>query len=508
MIDFPPIEAPAPIAPALPALPVVTLKSAALAHFAGLEAPLKVLAERYRAVAFDLTTAKGMDAAKKARNDLRENGRYAVQRAESSFKDGVNDAKKAVAPKVAELIAIVQPTEDAVDAQIKAREVQIAAEKAEAERKEIARKSAHEANLSALRAYVGQAAGKTAAQIANGIVLVEDIVIGSAWEEYIGQAVAAKMATLSELVALHDRARTAEAERAELLRKKVEADRVAAEQKVEADRLAAIQKKLDDDAAEVRRQAAELATKQAEFAEAQRKAEEIEVARQRAITPAAVTAELGTGDTPAPCTREAPPINEPKGLAGATRGPATAEETTQPGAEKPTAAANAIGAGDDAKRDGRPASPGGLTPVERPLYAPLRDVPPVGFVPGVGGPLQGRVQPWLMACFGPVIASDKQERNHRFLEESLELVQSCGCSQSEAHQLVDYVFGRPAGEPYQEVGGVAITLAALCLAQGLDMHAAGETELARIWTKVDVIRAKQATKPKHSPLPIDAARAA
>lgn len=46
-----------------------------------------------------------------------------------------------------------------------------------------------------------------------------------------------------------------------------------------------------------------------------------------------------------------------------------------------------------------------------------------------------------------------------------------------------------------------VTLAALCLAQGLDMHAAGETELARIWTKLEQIRSKQAAKPKHSPLP-------
>lgn len=46
-----------------------------------------------------------------------------------------------------------------------------------------------------------------------------------------------------------------------------------------------------------------------------------------------------------------------------------------------------------------------------------------------------------------------------------------------------------------------ITLAALCLANTLDMHAAGEDELARIWTKVEQIRAKQAAKPKNSPLP-------
>ena len=93
---------------------------------------------------------------------------------------------------------------------------------------------------------------------------------------------------------------------------------------------------------------------------------------------------------------------------------------------------------------------------------------------------QARVQPWMLECFGAKIATDRTERNHRFLEEALELVQACGCTASEAHQFVDYTFGRPAGEPAQEVGGVMVTLAALCLANELDMHAAGETELADI----------------------------
>ena len=115
--------------------------------------------------------------------------------------------------------------------------------------------------------------------------------------------------------------------------------------------------------------------------------------------------------------------------------------------------------------------------------------------------LQCRVQPWMLACFGEEIASDRIERNHRFIEEALELVQANGCTVDEAHQLVDYVFNRPVGDPHQEVGGVMITLAALCLASGLDMEKAGEDELARIWTKVETIRAKQAAKPKHGPLP-------
>lgn len=107
-----------------------------------------------------------------------------------------------------------------------------------------------------------------------------------------------------------------------------------------------------------------------------------------------------------------------------------------------------------------------------------------------------------MECFGEMIAADVVERNHRFLEESLELVQACGCTKDEAHELVEYVFNRSIGEKNQEVGGVIVTLAALCLAQNLDMHEAAETELARIWTKVEEIRAKQAAKPKYSPLPM------
>lgn len=127
--------------------------------------------------------------------------------------------------------------------------------------------------------------------------------------------------------------------------------------------------------------------------------------------------------------------------------------------------------------------------------------------PSTAPAFQQRVQPWLLECFGAEIAADRVERNHRFLEESLELVQALGCTASEAHQLVDYVFGRPVGDPPQEVGGVMVTLAALCLANSLDMHDAGEVELGRISAPelVAKIRAKQAAKPKHSPLPQSAA---
>jgi hypothetical protein len=114
---------------------------------------------------------------------------------------------------------------------------------------------------------------------------------------------------------------------------------------------------------------------------------------------------------------------------------------------------------------------------------------------------QDRVGEWLVKCFGYEIAKDSTERCHRFIEEALELVQACGTTRGECLQLVDYVFNRSSGEVGQEIGGVTVTLAALCQARGVDMMACAESELKRIWLKIDKIREKQANKPKHSPLP-------
>lgn len=116
-------------------------------------------------------------------------------------------------------------------------------------------------------------------------------------------------------------------------------------------------------------------------------------------------------------------------------------------------------------------------------------------------PFQISVNAWIKACFGEKAATDKNERNHRFLEEALELVQAADCTQDEARQIVDYVYARPVGEVKQEVGGVMVTLAGLCSAQGVDMMECGQTELGRVWTKIVKIRAKQAAKPEFSPLP-------
>lgn len=114
---------------------------------------------------------------------------------------------------------------------------------------------------------------------------------------------------------------------------------------------------------------------------------------------------------------------------------------------------------------------------------------------------QQRVSAWLVECFGADQAANQDERNRRFLEEALELVQSLNCTRSQAHQLVDYVFDRDVGAPSQEIGGAMTTLAALCFANQLDMDSAGEVELKRISEPkvMAQIKEKQLAKPKHAP---------
>lgn len=119
----------------------------------------------------------------------------------------------------------------------------------------------------------------------------------------------------------------------------------------------------------------------------------------------------------------------------------------------------------------------------------------------IGYDYQGRVAEWVRECFGADSQYDKAERAHRFLEEALELYQATGQSKENALKLVDYTFSRPIGEQFQEVGGVMVTLAALCGAAKIPMFDAASVELTRCWQKIDKIRAKNKNKQKNSALP-------
>jgi hypothetical protein len=117
---------------------------------------------------------------------------------------------------------------------------------------------------------------------------------------------------------------------------------------------------------------------------------------------------------------------------------------------------------------------------------------------------QERVGQWVVACFGDIVACDELERMDRAVEEFYEGLQARNYPRERLSALENYTWSRPVGEITQEFGGIMMTLAAWAQAIGLDMHACAEAELARVWTKVDQIRAKQAAKPVGSALPIAA----
>lgn len=101
---------------------------------------------------------------------------------------------------------------------------------------------------------------------------------------------------------------------------------------------------------------------------------------------------------------------------------------------------------------------------------------------------------WCKSCFGEAILKDKKERSYRFLEEAIELAQACSCDEEQAHELVKYVFSRPAGVPYREIGGVMVTLAVLCETMFESMEEAGIAELARNIENTEKIRVKGLAK--------------
>jgi hypothetical protein len=96
---------------------------------------------------------------------------------------------------------------------------------------------------------------------------------------------------------------------------------------------------------------------------------------------------------------------------------------------------------------------------------------------------QASVAEWCKRCFGEDHAASVDQRGIRFLEEAVELYQAVNGDRAMAHKMVDYVFCREKGEPFQELGGVEVTTLALAAALGMSADAAGAAEVERVTSK-------------------------
>jgi NTP pyrophosphatase (non-canonical NTP hydrolase) len=113
---------------------------------------------------------------------------------------------------------------------------------------------------------------------------------------------------------------------------------------------------------------------------------------------------------------------------------------------------------------------------------------------------QDKVNAWQAACFGGH-DMDPIRRMSRFMEEVLEYAQSVDFTREFVEILVDRVYSRPKGDPKEEAGDVAVTLAAMCTATHVRLDVAQAAALDKLWEKIDIIREKQRTKQFGSPLP-------
>lgn len=117
---------------------------------------------------------------------------------------------------------------------------------------------------------------------------------------------------------------------------------------------------------------------------------------------------------------------------------------------------------------------------------------------------QNAIRSWMYSCFNyqnkdtQIEAVHSKTRALRFLEEAIELFQTEYPNKIHAQEVLDYVYNRPVGIAAQEVGGVMVTLAALCSSIHVDMENESWREFFRIDTPemMEKIRNKQQTKPQ------------
>ena len=270
-----------------------------IAEYRQTAAALSDLRHRFRGVAFKVATTKGMDEAKKARQEVK-GYRTALENKRKEIKAPALERCRLIDDEAKTITAALLEIEEPIDQQIKAEEARKEAEKAakaEAERQRVA---AIRTQIDAIKNHAAFAVGKSADAVLKILSGVEGFDIGEDFQEFRPEAEQAKAETLDKIKALHEAQVQHEAEqaritaeRAELARLRAEAEareREAAAARAEQERkdreARAEQERKDREAREAveREQAAKLAAERAAHEaelRKQREAQEAELKAQR-----------------------------------------------------------------------------------------------------------------------------------------------------------------------------------------------------------------------------------
>lgn len=269
-----------------------------ITEYSATAAALAELQARLKGVVYDLTTTKGLDAAKRDRREL-VTLRTSLEAKRKEIKAPALAHCALIDAEAKRITAEITALEDPIDAQIKREEERRAAEKAAKEEAERRRVATIQAAIDVFRRAVADMTGKTSAEIAarrNELAATRfDEVWPAQFAEFADEAKAARDSAVIALANLQDRVKKQEDEAEQIARDRAE---IAALRAAEAERAAreeAARKAREEEERKAReaREAQERAEREAREAEArrQREAEERAAAEARAAEEARLRAE-------------------------------------------------------------------------------------------------------------------------------------------------------------------------------------------------------------------------
>ena len=199
-----------------------------IAEYSQTAAALSDLRHRFLGVAFNVSTTKGMDEAKKARQEVK-GYRTALEAKRKEIKAPALERCRLIDDEAKTITAALLELEAPIDQQIKAEEARKEAEKAAKAEAERIRVAKHQAVIQYLRGIPADVASAPADKVLKALNELAALDITSSLEEFEGQAQLAKDETLDKLREMHAAAVAHEAEQA----------RIKAEQEAESARMAA-----------------------------------------------------------------------------------------------------------------------------------------------------------------------------------------------------------------------------------------------------------------------------
>jgi hypothetical protein len=224
-----------------------------VAAYSKTAAALSDLRQRYLNIVFDVSTTAGLDAARKARAEVREY-RTSLEKMRVEIKAPVIAQERLIDAEAQTITGALLELEKPIDAQIKVAEDKAEARRQEKARAEAARVAALKLRLATIERIPLVLVGASVETLRETVAtMTANPVVDSEWDELAAEAKQVRDAALLKVQSMLTTAEAAAAESARLAadRERLEAER--AEQRAKDEAAAAERKRLDAEAAAERK---------------------------------------------------------------------------------------------------------------------------------------------------------------------------------------------------------------------------------------------------------------